>query len=189
MRALSKEERIASRYIPSGSTEKTREGVDAVCYKQQFKTGVWAVMYYKGTAGKHCGYVSYKSEQVADDMIEKFFDNCVAVSAYHKERAEARKAPHTYKVGDILQGSWGYEQTNQEFWIVESVTPRTVMVCQIGQMIVEATGYMSETVTADPSRRIGSPKKAVVSDGAVRVHDCCRCWLWDGKPKYQSHYA
>tara|TARA_Y100001951_G_scaffold74097_1_gene61065 strand:+ start:224 stop:880 length:657 start_codon:yes stop_codon:yes gene_type:complete len=58
------------------------------------------------------------------------------------------------KVGDIFHTSWGYEQTNSEIFKVVKIskTGKTCDVVQIGTKTIEGSeGFMSDTVTADPS--------------------------------------
>lgn len=55
------------------------------------------------------------------------------------------------KVGDIFASSWGYDQTNVDFYEVVGVTPsgKSVRIVSIGKEIVEQDGY-SQRVKAVP---------------------------------------
>jgi len=108
------------------------------------------------------------------------------------------------KAGQIYYASWGYDQTNIEFAKVLKVSPtgKTVICVMMSQKIVEHTGFMAETVI--PDKEYGKPFRLRIkgpmsgnyylkgsypftnNDYDKRL-DCF--WLWNEKPKYQSHYA
>jgi len=59
--------------------------------------------------------------------------------------------------GDILVSSWGWEQTNVDYYVVTRLVGKTsVEINRIGQNSTP-TGYMTGTCTPDPSVRIGQP--------------------------------
>lgn len=97
------------------------------------------------------------------------------------------------KVGDILSSSWGYDQTNVDFYKVVGLTAKSVKIVKVGQSIVEQTGWASENVVADPDIVLSEPvtrRFNPARDGyGVRVSDYAWAYLWDGRPKHQSHYA
>lgn len=108
-----------------------------------------------------------------------------------EERKNLRSQP--VKVGDIFERSWGYDQTNVDFYKVIEITKtgKSAKVVKIGQKLDKQTGFMSETVTPDPEKIIGEKIhtwriKKYQNDGSVYVG---HLWRWDGKPSYQSHYA
>ena len=51
-------------------------------------------------------------------------------------------------VGKIFYSSWGYEQTNIDFYKVVEVSKsgKTITLQQIGSQVVEVNGYCSEDV-------------------------------------------
>jgi hypothetical protein len=106
------------------------------------------------------------------------------------------------KVGDIYYASWGYDQTNIEYAQVVEISPtgKTVMCRMMNQTEVPGSqGFMSETVM--PSTQTGEVfrlRVKTLEDEALYLkgsYPFCngkryeRFWKWDGKPKYQSHYA
>lgn len=60
-----------------------------------------------------------------------------------------------YKVGDILHSSWGYDQTNVEWFQVVEVKARSICIRQIGAKITEYHSSMSGTSRAQPDNFIG----------------------------------
>lgn len=61
-----------------------------------------------------------------------------------KQRAEAVENP--YQIGTILYDSWGYDQTNVDFYQVVEVTKKNVKVRKIGAELIETDTYDSGRV-------------------------------------------
>ena len=54
------------------------------------------------------------------------------------------------EIGTIFCASWGYDQSNVDFYKVIRKTASMVEVVEVGQKMLEATGFMAEYVTCDP---------------------------------------
>lgn len=100
------------------------------------------------------------------------------------------------KAGDVLRYSWGYDQTNVEFFQVARATAKSVWLQPIGSKLEPAAGCgpMSGRVVADPtaikSSALVGPKKINASpygDFVSMPHGIAK--VWDGKPAYTSWYA
>lgn len=50
--------------------------------------------------------------------------------------------------GAILYSSWGYDQTNIDFYMVTRTTAKSAWIVPMSSPIVEQTGFMSENVVA-----------------------------------------
>ena len=99
---------------------------------------------------------------------------------------------HGPKVDDILSYSWGYDQTNIDWYKVTRVTAKSVELTPIAGSY-EETGFMSGTTVPAPDSVIGVPfLKRFRHDnhyGYVIYMDYGIAKPWDGKPEYESHYA
>jgi hypothetical protein len=73
------------------------------------------------------------------------------------------------KTGDIFRASWGYEQTNIDYYVVVGVTPKMVRLQECGKRCVEDTSWASDVVVPDPDTLIGDPFLRRVVHGAVRI--------------------
>jgi hypothetical protein len=106
------------------------------------------------------------------------------------------------KSGDIFYESWGYDQTNIDFCVVEQVSPtgKTVLCRMMSQRIVKTEAFMAEYVVPDKANgevfRLHIRKSANGEPRLVGKYPYCRgdtrpgyFSKWDGKPLYQSHYA
>lgn len=117
---------------------------------------------------------------------------------------------HEYEVGDILCNSWGYDQTNVEWFEVVALAGKSMVVLrEIGAAVVPGSeGFMSGRVVpvpgayrvdrfydhdkrADVVRERPPLRKRVDKYGRVDIHSASfgRASKWDGNPKYESHYA
>jgi len=101
------------------------------------------------------------------------------------------------ELGTILCSSWGYDQTNIDYYCVVEMSKS---MCKILPMYQKNTGResgdMSEYVVASKTIKFGGEllrKKIQVSSWGnrseyVRIASYANASLWDGKEKYQSHY-
>lgn len=104
------------------------------------------------------------------------------------------------KVGDIFETSWGYEQTNVDFFQVVKVTGKSVVVRHIKSKeteIKDASGISTMTGHVVPVKNAfdGEPKtrRLRIGYGGAEVFDAGESYgtaeLWNGKPQWVSHYA
>jgi hypothetical protein len=136
--------------------------------------------------------------------LQDEFGGALARDQFGNDALKIATAPKTAQsaqpqVGDILYTSWGYDQTNVEFFQVTRVLPASVEVRRIDKKYDE-TGFMSGNSVPVPDKFVSDFEfgdKALIrrfraAPGlgyAVRIDDVRSAWLWDGKPKYESHYA
>jgi hypothetical protein len=118
-------------------------------------------------------------------------------------------------VGQFLYSSWGYEQTNIDFYKIVRVMKTQVELQPWSQTWNERTGDMSETVVPGDTplmvRKFSqiyshdlhenlnrewiesvSPvirKKWQQAWNGVSINSYANAYTYDGKPKHQSHYA
>jgi hypothetical protein len=120
-----------------------------------------------------------------------------------------------YKVGDILHHSWGYEQTNCDFYEVVAVKGQSVGLRKIAHQQVSGGGsamsamvmpikgqYVDssnnalekhETRGRDPDKVIVKRVGAYMNGGESLRYFVNTpygwCGLWEGSPCYESWYA
>lgn len=100
---------------------------------------------FTGTKGKPEFSYSFKSEEDREKYIEKFINEQRKNIEYKQERKEKKKAPKVFelpfKPGDIIYNSWGYEQTNIDFYQVIRCTKSSVFIQPIkAEFADRATG-------------------------------------------------
>ena len=108
-------------------------------------------------------------------------------------------------VGDIFLMSWGYDQTNVNFFQVTRVSPKGVFVREIGYRSAGGAGFMCQNVVAVKDSFKSSSQWCGGFQGAnaelfrkLSYYNGNPCFsvrgrysasLWDGKPTYESWYA
>jgi len=168
---LTKEQRIASRYIPKGAIKVTPKLVDAVIYLSERNGKPYAVGYV-GSAGKPAFHYSFKTPERRADYIKGWLESMATSSQYSETRKTERKAfQHSLKVGDVLRTSWGYDQTNIEYFEVTAMIGATMVeVCEIAQER-EDTAYMQGKCVPVPGNYIGKPlRKRVLRGNSLDIH-------------------
>jgi len=91
-------------------------------------------------------------------------------------------------IGQILCASWGYEQTNVDFYIVTKQTDKMVEVVPIA-CEKQYTGDMYGMCTPVPDKIIGGPIRRRFKNGYIKV--CSYAWakMWNGMPQTFTEYA
>ena len=92
------------------------------------------------------------------------------------------------RVGDILYSSWGWEQTNIDFYQVIAIRGSAVDLRQLDQRTTE-DGYMCGTTVPLPDVFKGKTHTHRLSKNYIRIDSYRTAWKWDGQPLRCSWYA
>lgn len=180
-------------YIPANATAIHDPASDAVVYRFE-RDGALMAKGFTGKRAKPDWFYRFRDEADLQKQIARHFANIAAYKAMMEERKARRQQPSRLTVGEILMSSWGYDQTNVDFYqVTRLVGPRTVELRKIASQAAEhPEGYapMTGHVTAVPGHFIGDPFTARVNGGnSVIIADYATAWPWDGRPRYVSWYA
>ena len=98
------------------------------------------------------------------------------------------------KIGDILYTSWGYDQTNSEFYKVMKIVGKKYFTIQRLSQETTEKGFMQGTTIPIKGEHVGEPFKAYVSRGrwlefSLSAGDVRSLGHWSGKPVSVSWYA
>jgi hypothetical protein len=193
-----------TRYIPKDSTPVTLEGVPAVVYVYPFG-GNYAGIAYARKANTSAWHYQYGNEANALAAANRWLVSMRDVEQMKATNRAAKQAArgegHPFKVGDIFHWSWGWEQTNCDFYQAVAVSKGTVTLRQIA----------SETHGRDGGSSMSDMRMAVknhflsAEEPFVKRPQCQPgandkttwhipmqhgyCSLWDGRPEYCSWYA
>ena len=143
-------------------------------------------------------YYSFRNEDKRNEYVANYVNKMRENKTAHEEQKTQRKAdreqPSKLKVGDVLRDSWGYDQTQVDYYQVSAlVGPRTVKVRQMSATSVEATSGMSDRVV--PGEAYGPEHIARVKYGdwinvppamGLKGHTAT---LDEGTPSHRSWYA
>lgn len=115
-----------------------------------------------------------------------------AAATRARRDAEAAADPRNkvdFEVGDILQGSWGYDQTNQEFYQVIAINGKRVTIREVATAS-HALAWATERLYPAKDQFIGEPLVKMVSRyGTLKLYDFCSLRKWNGAGKVATHYA
>ncbi len=140
-------ERLATRnaFIPKNSTPILEHTNGSALYTYEQAGKLYAIAFW-GTSARSLWHYSFRTEQQRYAAIVDFKAKVDASVKYREERKVATAAtPNPFKVGDIVNTSWGYDQTNVDFYVVTRRSAGCVWVRSISQDS-EATGFMQERV-------------------------------------------
>jgi hypothetical protein len=150
---------------------------------------------YRGESGKAKSYYYYVSLESRQDAIDGFKKSADNQEVRKAERKAARKnLVNPFDVGDILYSSWGYDQTNIDFYEVVKVTNKSVYLEKIGKSSVENDDPYNIHVVPDTKSRSGNVKMKRVSSvsddgksGWVSLNSYSGASKWRGSPMAETH--
>lgn len=139
----------------------------------------------------------FNSVEQRDLWVARFKKN---VESWEQEKAERKEKKKNFqnpaKVGEILYSSWGYEQTNIDFYQVLAVKGKFVEVRELQQNKNE-TDWLRGTCTPRANDFVSDApvlrKKALQSwdnkEYYIKVNECAWAAPWDGRPLHWTAYA
>lgn len=182
-------------YRPAKSVKVTCKRSGAYAFLFVDARGKFNAKGYTAKAKSHCTfYYAFATEAKRDAYVAEFFQGQIA----HAERVQARRAErtqaHTLQVGHVFYSSWGYDQTNVDFYqVVRIVGKNSVEVRPIGSM--DVTGENQGTADSgrcmpviDDFKGPAELKRISMECGSAsfRVASYASARIWDGKPKHYS---
>lgn len=95
------------------------------------------------------GFLNYDSMM---KKVKETISNAVSRKKTQEEYKAKRNQPHTLKVGDILYASWGYDQTNIDFFkVVDLVGKTQVKIIGVDTEIESVPGCESQDLATPAS--------------------------------------
>lgn len=182
-------QRIAG--IPSGIKYDAGTGDGSAYYLAENALGQLIAVGFKGRATKAAFRYRFPTEQQRDAYCARWI---VELQEAAKRReafaAEMRKA-HTLKVGDVLYTSWGYDQTNVEFFEVVGVRSSVVDIRELKQERKESSIGMQGTCMPRRGEYAGESYRGKRPNGnnAIRLESFRSAFPWDGRSLSWSSYA
>lgn len=123
--------------------------------------------------------------------IDSYFDNRLSES----EMQEALESEQIYTEGKIVEYSWGYEQTNIDYYLIVKRSKHFAWLQPIGEKNRINTGDMNGTCEPDATNKLNEPiirRKVKTRDGqeiGFSINDYGWASLWDGEPSQWSSYG
>lgn len=160
-------------FIPKQAVKVSSKASSAVAYLYSLAGKFYAVGFY-GKADKPAFHYSFRDDARRTAYVAKWMRDMDACAVHKAERVAEKRAkmaaPHGLKVGDVLCCSWGYDQTNIDYYqVIELAGRRSVLICEIGCESVETLSMQGESVPA-VGNFTGKPMRKMVNEwGAVRI--------------------
>jgi hypothetical protein len=192
---MTEAERIAYRdaragYSDGGQVE--RHIIAGGCYYLADRFGRHVAMGFQGKAIKPAFYYTFKTPEARAAYVAKWAESLRRCDeARAQRRADRRSDTHTLQVGAVLMRSWGYEQTNIDWYQVTAiVSDKMVVVRKIAGRIIPGEGIsaMSGYTTPCLHQFVGEPMRVRAGKRGVSMKHG-HASPWDGMPRYCSWYA
>jgi len=187
-------------YIPKEYDKKVEkpELNNAVIYYLTNRRGKPAVMAFSGKKAKPDMNYYYFKEEDREKSVANYLDGLKRRKEWKEEakaerKAEKEKAKSAWKIGDVLYNSWGYEQTNVDFYQVVSVKGYKVVLKKIASKQVEDSMYshgMACEVVACPNEFVDDKEyvKIVHSPDYISWNSYSSAYRDNGQKHYCSWY-
>ena len=148
--------------------------------------GVPHAIAFQGKADKPLWHFRFSTPEQREKRIEVTVQSRLASLGHKQERRAVRQAfQHSLKVGDILYSSWGYDQTNVDFYKVVEVKDKSVVICKISKSVAreeEGADYVVPAGGCAGERML----KLVKEGNAVKLTSFSSARPWEGKPMYET---
>jgi hypothetical protein len=142
----------------------------------------------------------FGSEERRNEWATEIVTKHNIMKAAQQQRKEEKKNAlnefgNPFKIGDVFFNSWGYEQTNIDFYQVVEAKGKSLVFRAIGQNIVKGSeGFMSERVTPavdcfKTDRLITKRIKVYFSNNIPTFYAGFSQYTYGENGVYQSHYA
>jgi hypothetical protein len=161
--------------------EADKDALIARMYVGRSKKPSWA---YKFRNEEHM--TNYINQQIAN--VESHF----AQKAIWKEerKAKTEELKNQIKVGSIFCYSWGWEQTNIDFYQVTEIKGNKLTIREIGMRSVDEVSSMADHVVPVPNHFVGQPESVRLNSYGSINRSCGTANLTDTTSKhYRSWYA
>lgn len=167
------------RFIPPGAVKVADKLSDAVAYAYTNMRGRPAAVVYFGAQSKPVAHYSFRDPVAREAEVRRLFESRRAAAAARSKSRVERTAVNKLVVGDILNTSWGYDQTNVEFFEVVQVAGKHVVVREIARAS-ESTGHDKGRCVPQSGAYISEPARRLVQWGdSVRIDQCRTAHKWN----------
>ena len=160
------------------------------------RNGKHELKIYKGTAAKAMCWYGFKTTERRDTYEKETLDSLQSWQDSKKAKKAGEASEH-YTVGDVLYSSWGYDQTNVEYYQITKVKGSYIWFKEVCQNSSDQAGsphggytqpIRNAWLPEDHHRSNREHRKLVQNDGSVKAPISGYLYKWDGRAKYTSSY-
>lgn len=174
-------------YIPKGAEKLDCGNTGAEIYIGKTARGAVHIVAFHGKAQKPAINETWRRPEGAAKRVADYLGNLRARATYKAEQKAKRAAfVHNVQVGDIYRTSWGYDQTNVEFFEVVEVRGKYAILreiaCAVGEQggpserVVPQSGAFLEPRYAGDDQ--GLPIRRLIQEGRIKISDVRTAWPW-----------
>lgn len=170
-------------HVPKGAVKICDKLSDAVAYLHDNRDGKPCAMVFFGKQSKPIANYRYRTADEREKAVTRCFEarrgHSARVDAYRKDRVAFK---HSVQVGDIYRTSWGYDQTNVEFFEVTDVRGKHAILREL-QQASEDTGWLTGKAVPQSGlyREKTEPIRRLIQDGRIKIDDVRTAWPWGEK--------
>ena len=194
-RLMTKEDRAAARkaFIRPGWVKVSPKGLDAEFYLHEMAGKFYAVGFI-GSAGRPAFHYSFRSLAARDGFLARQMESLQASAKYKAERkAKSQALACKLEVGHILVTSWGYDQTNREFFkVIDKKGKQTLIVQEVEQISANTGNEPAMTGKSLPGEAFAKNSKPytirVTHGDHVKIEGHYAS-VWNGRPVDWTAYA
>ena len=180
--SLSREEYLQL-HVPATASSTALENRAAVVYTFTNPSGKPAAVAFVGKQAKPKWRCFFSTEEQRAREIDRLFRSVQERQARVAAQQAERVAGHRFQPGDTVYTSWGYEQTNVDWY---RVTKTYVWLKRLASVQTE-TGFMSGTCV--PGQESTKSEARHFARGQYVHIDRHSDSKWDGRPKQYSTYG
>ena len=149
-------------YIPKGAAKFADRKSSAVVYAYS-KNGKPYLLGFHGRAQKPDFHYRYDNDAQRQDQAKRHFKR------WQDNEASVRRKPRSLVVGDVLRASWGYDQTNIDFYqVVALIGAQMVEIRELAQER-EATEFMQGRCVPLVGQFVGEPMRKRADGDCVKI--------------------
>lgn len=158
-------------YIPKGSIKVSDRKSDAVAYVKD-RHGQYVVVGFCGSAQKPTLNAVFRKPESRERKVREFFESRQLTLAFREKcKAERRATGRGVKVGDLLRRSWGYDQTNIDYWQVTALVGETMVeIRELAQEVVQWDGHDRGKCAPIVDKFAGPVERRVAKAGQVKIN-------------------
>lgn len=175
----------------------TRDGINADVYIYTNRLGKLVARCFGGRRSKPDSNYYYSTEDQRDKAVNNHFDDCERQQNYSKSRnTDSKTAERGLSIGEYLYCSWGYDQTNINFYKVVGLKgKKSVLILPVNSIIDSSNPpcnyvkpgdlFLDYDVLLEMDRENPQPVQKLAKNGHISISDY-RASKWDGRPLYET---
>lgn len=162
---------------------------------------------FRWHAKKKIWYAKQTAERLS--LAHELAGEPAEAAVTRKAEIKAVKYNHSLRVGDILEASWGYEQTNVDFFLVVKASTSCVWVKEctlplikdeavsgmarnarydISNPVIKEDGYFVDQVNGSRFKVHNYSKNSLPENDSIKIKDSIIAHKYSGETVYESWY-